>query len=169
MNRRIITAILAALVFTAQAASGAPAKSPDNSAVGFGLSDWHVSTGELDIQNYQTGDFTAPQPITLTRPGSSIHADRAVGNFVRKQATLTGNVVLHDDNGVLTKLSGAGGSNKPATLTCDTLQIDGVSKTYTATGNVHFNQGASQVSADRAVINGATHELHLFGHVQLQQ
>lgn len=169
MNRRTLTAILAVLLFTGQAAFGAPAKNANNSAVGFGLSDWHVSTGELDIQNYQTGDFTAPQPITLTRPGSSIHADRAVGNFVRKQATLTGNVVLHDDNGVLTKLSGTGGSNKPATLTCDTLQIDGVSKTYTATGNVHFTQGGSQVSADRAVINGATHELHLYGNVQLQQ
>jgi hypothetical protein len=30
-------------------------------------------------------------------------------------------------------------------------------------------QGGSDVRADRAVMNGATHDLHLYGHVQLQQ
>jgi lipopolysaccharide assembly outer membrane protein LptD (OstA) len=142
---------------------------PSGRAVGFLLSDWHVSTGELDVTNYEAGDFTAPVPLTLSRPGSSIQADRAVGNFKRKQATLTGHVVLHDSNGVLTNFAGQGGSRAPATLTCDTLQIDGVTKTYTATGNVHYSQGGSEVRADRAVMNGITHDLHLYGNVQLQQ
>jgi lipopolysaccharide assembly outer membrane protein LptD (OstA) len=166
MNLRIITTLAAALLLIAAAPK--PTAAPGR-AVGFGLSDWHVSTGELEITNFDAGDFIAPVPVTLTRPGSSIQADHAVGNFKRKQATLTGHIVLHDNNGVLTNYAGQGGSHAPATLTCDTLQIDGVTKTYTATGDVHFLQGGSEVRADRAVMNGITHDLHLYGHVQLQQ
>lgn len=169
MNARIIATLAAALILIAAAPKPPKPSPPAGAPVGFGLSDWHVATGELDISNFDTGDFTAPVPLTLTRPGSSIKADRAVGNFKRKQATLTGHVVLHDNNGVLTNFAGHSGPNAPATLTCDTLVIDGVTKTYTATGNVHFLQGGSQVRADRAIMNGATHDLHLYGNVQLQQ
>lgn len=164
MNQRILAALLAVLMVAA-----APKPPPQGRAVGFGLSDWHVATGQLDISNWDSGDFSAPSPITLTRPGSTIQADRAVGNFKTKKATLTGHVVLHDSNGVLTNFAGQTGSHAPATLTCNTLTIDGVSKTYIAEGGVHFTQGASTVSADRAVMNGATHDLHLYGNVQLQQ
>jgi lipopolysaccharide assembly outer membrane protein LptD (OstA) len=160
MNVRLPALLLAAVLLAA---------APKHSPVGFGLSDWHISTGQIDILNWDKGDFNAPSPVTLTRPGSSIQADRAVGNFKRKEATLTGHVVLHDTNGVLTNFAGQTGSHAPATLTCDNLQIDGVTKTYVATGNVHFVQGGSDVRADRAVMNGATHDLHLYGHVQLQQ
>lgn len=163
MNRRILTALLAALLIAA-----APKPPPAGQAVGFGLSDWHVATGQLDV-NWQTGAFSTPGHITLTRPGSEIQADRAIGNFKSHSATLTGNVVLHDNNGVLTNFAGQTGSHAPAKLTCDNLKIDGVSKTYVATGNVHFIQGGSDVRADRAVMNGITHDLHLYGHVQLQQ
>lgn len=168
MNVRILATLMSALLLIAAAAKPSPAP-PPGAAVGFGLSDWHVATGELDITNFDAGDFVAPVPLTLTRPGSSIKADKAVGNFKRKQATLTGHIVLHDNNGVLTNFAGQNGSKAPATLTCDNLAIDGVSKTYVATGNVHFLQGGSDVRADRAVMNGTTHDLHLFGHVQLQQ
>lgn len=163
MNLRLLAAALAALLIAA-----APKPPAQGQAVGFGLSDWHVATGQLDA-NWQTGAFSTPGRIVLTRPGSDISAERAIGNWKTHSATLTGNVVLHDNNGVLTNFAGQAGSHAPATLTCDTLTIDGVSKTYVATGNVHFIQGGSDVHADRAVMNGVTHDLHLYGHVQLQQ
>lgn len=164
MNLRLLATVLAAALI---AAAPKPAPSPDK-AVGFGFSDWNVKTGQLD-SNWQTGNFNAPGHIVLTRPGSKIDANRANGNFKTHSATLTGNVVLHDNNGVLTNFAGQTGSKAPATLTCDNLTIDGKSKTYVATGNVHFIQGGSDVRADRAVMNGLTHDLHLFGNVQLQQ
>lgn len=163
MNLRLLAAMLAALLIAA-----APKPPPQGRAVGFGLSDWHVATGQLDA-NWQTGAFSTPGRIELTRPGSDISADRATGNWKTHSATLTGNVVLHDNNGVLTNFAGQSGSHAPATLTCANLTIDGVSKTYVATGNVHFIQGGSDVRADRAVMNGITHDLHLYGNVQLQQ
>lgn len=163
MNARLIAMLLTALLLAAS-----PKSPSGGAAVGFGLSDWHVATGQLDA-NWQTGAFSTPGKIELTRPGSDISADRAVGNWKSHSATLTGNVVLHDNNGVLTNFAGQSGSHAPATLTCENLTMDGVTKTYVATGNVHFIQGGSDVRADRAVMNGITHDLHLYGHVQLQQ
>jgi lipopolysaccharide assembly outer membrane protein LptD (OstA) len=163
MKHRCIAAILCLALLAA-----APKPAAPGGAVGFGLSDWRVQTSQVD-SNWQTGAFSVPNHLTLTRPGSDISADRAVGNFKTHSATLTGNVVLHDNNGVLTNFAGQTGSHAPATLTCDNLTMDGVSKTYIATGNVHFVQGGSDVRADRAVMNGVTHDLHLYGHVQLQQ
>lgn len=163
MNLRLLAAILTVILI------GAAPKAPQSrSAVGFGFSDWNVKTDQLD-SNWQTGAFNAPGRILLTRPGSDISADRANGNFKTHSATLTGNVILHDNNGVLTNFAGQTGNKAPAMLTCDNLTIDGVTKTYVATGNVHFIQGASDVRADRAIMNGITHDLHLYGHVQLQQ
>lgn len=143
------------------------AASRPNGAAGFNFGDWQVNTGEF-VFNYQSGTFNAPSPIVLTRPGNEIRANRGSGNYKTKQATLSGNVWLRDQTGALTGLAGAHG-NQPATLTCDTLQIDGVSKIYTAMSNVHFTQGSSYVTADRAVMNGITHDLHLYGHVILHQ
>jgi lipopolysaccharide assembly outer membrane protein LptD (OstA) len=142
---------------------------PSRPAAGFNFSDWQVSTGELDF-NYQSGAFSTPGRVRLTRTGSEIQADRANGNTKTKQAYLAGNVSLHDQNGVLTNFGGGTVSgSKPSTLTCDNLQIDGVSKIYTATGHVHFAQGTGYATADRAVMNGFTHDLHLYGHVTLHQ
>jgi lipopolysaccharide assembly outer membrane protein LptD (OstA) len=143
------------------------AAAPPRPAAGFNFSDWQVSTGELDW-NYQSGAFSTPGHVHLTRTGSDIQADRANGNTKTKQAYLSGHVSLHDNNGVLTNFGGASKS-KPATLTCDNLQIDGVTKIYTATGSVHFTQGGSYVTADRAIMNGFSHDLHLYGHVTLHQ
>lgn len=148
----------------------APAQPPaPRAGTGFSFEDWHVATDQLDT-NWQTGVFNAPDRITLTRVGSDISADRANGNFKQHQATLIGNVVLHDSNGVLTNFAGqTSGSHQPATLTCDSLNIQGATKTYVATGNVHFRQGSSEVRATRAVMDGITHEIHLSGNVQLTQ
>lgn len=166
MNRRIPTLLTVLLLLAYQSAFAAapkPARAP-----GFNFADWHVNTAQFDF-NWQTGAFSAPTHITLTRPGSEIQADRAMGNQKGRQATLTGHVVLHDSSGALTSVGGQTGSHAPATLTCDNLAIDGNSKTYTATGNVHFLQAGSEVRADRAVMNGITHDIHLYGNVQLQQ
>lgn len=148
-----------------------PVKPPPGAAAGAGFSfeDWTINTDTLDA-NWTSGSFNSPGHITLTRPGNSIDADRATGNMKLHQAVLVGHVILHDSNGALTGFAGtASRSNVPATLTCDNLNIDGVSKTYTATGNVFFIQGGRSVRADRAIMNGATHDIHLFGHVQLKQ
>jgi lipopolysaccharide assembly outer membrane protein LptD (OstA) len=168
MNARILATLAAALLLIAAVPKQkAPPALPGGGA-GFSFSDWHVTTGELNA-NWENGNFTTPGRIVLTRPGSDIQADHATGNFKRHQATLTGNVVLHDNNGVLTNFAGQTGRPQPATLTCDNLNIDGTTKTYVATGNVHFTQGGSEVRADRAVMNGLTHDIHLYGNVQLQQ
>src|SRR5579883_2564294 len=145
------------------------APQPLGNGAGFSFQDWHVQTNQLDA-NWQSGSFNAPVHITLTRPGSDISADRMVGNFKQHQATLTGHVVLHDTNGVLTNFAGeARGSHEPAMLTCDTLNIQGSTKQYIATGNVYFKQGGSEVRAGRAVMDGITHEIHLYDNVQLTQ
>lgn len=155
--RRLATLALGALLIAA--APGA----------GFRFGDWNVNTSVFNF-NWDTGAFSAPNHVVLTRPGSTIVADRASGNQKQNQATLSGHVVLHDDNGILTKFAaGSSKSATPATLTCDQLQIDGTTKTYTAIGNVHYAQGTSQVSADRAVMNGVTHDIHLSGNVHLIQ
>lgn len=168
MNIRYLAAFAAAMLLTAQ--SPAPKQMPAPSpGTGFSFQDWHVTTDQLDT-NWQSGVFNAPGHITLTRVGSDISADRASGNFKQHQATLIGHVVLHDSNGVLTNFAGqASGSPKPAMLTCDTLNIQGTSRTYVATGNVYFKQGSSEVRASRAIMNGITHEIHLSGNVQLTQ
>jgi lipopolysaccharide assembly outer membrane protein LptD (OstA) len=171
MNAGFILALVAAIASAAPSAApkATPTASPPpKSGAGFSFSDWHVSTGQLDA-NWQTGIFNTPGHITLTRPGSDISADKANGNWKIHQATLTGHVVLHDNNGVLTNFAGQTSSHAPAMLTCDNLNIDGTTKTYIATGNVHFTQGTSEVRAKRAVMDGISHEIHLFGDVQLTQ
>ncbi len=167
---RLLLATAACAVLLLQAAQATPARPRGAPAAGagFSFSDWHVATGQLDA-NWQTGSFTTPGRIVLTRPGSDIQADRATGNWKSRHATLTGHVVLHDSNGVLTNFAGQVGSKAPATLTCDNLTIDGTTKTYVATGNVHFTQGGSSAQSDRAVMNGITHDIHLYGNVQLTQ
>ncbi len=130
-----------------------------------GLGGWQINTGEVDT-NWQTGAFSAPVPVLLTRPGSKIQANRASGNFKSKQAVLSGNVRVYDQSGTLTNFASNG---KPSSLTCDALQVDGISKIYVATGSVHFSQGASWANADRAVMNGNSHDLHLYGHVSIHQ
>lgn len=153
-------------------AAKSPAPNPSKTPATATFGDWQVNTEELNF-NWQNGDFTTPGHVLLTRPGSDISADRANGNQRRKQADLRGHVIMHDHSGLLTGAvaanAGARTTNEPATLTCDELQIDGVQKTYTAIGNVHFVQGARRMSASRAIMNGITHQLRLLGHVELAQ
>lgn len=161
--KNIVLAAVAAISYAiAVPFGGAAAALPQPT---FGLSGWEVSTGEVD-SNFQTGAFSTPVTVRLVRPGATIQADRATGNFKTHQAVLSGNVQLHDQTGSLTNFAG---NRSPSSLSCDTLQIDGNNKIYVATGRVHFTQGASWGNADRAVMNGITHDLHLYGHVTLHQ
>jgi lipopolysaccharide assembly outer membrane protein LptD (OstA) len=152
----------AALLFTLLGAAPRPSPAP----AAFSFSDWTLTTQGQTDYNWVTGAFNTPTHVVATRPGDQIEADSAVGNFKQHKATLTGHVVLHDMNGALTRFAGQKGKAGPATLTCDTLTIDGITKTYVALGNVRFTQGTSVVTAARAVLDGATHEIHLFGDAQ---
>lgn len=134
----------------------------------FNFDGWDIETTLLDA-NYVTGSVTMPHALTMTKNGSTIRADRGVGNYKTFIGKFYGHVVLHDSNGVLTNVaSGATKQVQPATLTCDELDING-KNSYTAIGNVHFTQGGSTATADRAVMNTATHEIELSGHVHLLQ
>lgn len=148
-------------------ASAASLAAGGGSLAGFNFGEWQISTSEVNL-NWDSGEFSVPSHLTLTRPGSDINADRASGNEKQKFATLYGRVVLHDARGGIAGIAGRG-SHAPATLTCDQLQMDGNSKIYTAIGTVHFSQGGSQAYSDRAVLNGITHQLQLHGHVHLIQ
>lgn len=151
------------------ALAGQPAHATSR-GTGFTFGDWNVRTQEFDY-NFDTGAFSAPSHITLTRVGSEISADRASGNQKQRVATLYGHVVMHDSSGIIGGFAAPGknGARVPATLTCDQLQVDGNAKVYVAVGHVHFVQGSSQAYADRAVLNGVTHQLELHGNVHLVQ
>lgn len=159
-----LAALVLAAAVTVQAASR-----PVGTAAGFSFGDWQVTTSDF-LFDWMSGNFNAPSHITLVRPGSSVQADRATGNEKSKNALLTGDVVLHDSSGMISSVaSGSNPPHTPATLTCAQLQIDGISKTYVATGSVRFTQGGSSASADRAVLHGDTHLIELHGHVRLTQ
>jgi lipopolysaccharide export system protein LptA len=127
-----------------------------------------ISTKSIDT-NLNTGDFTVPGRFTATRQGTEISADRATGNSKRKQVHATGHVVVHR-TGAGTPGEGeqAKVSQEPSTLTCDTLDVDGIKKFYTATGNVHFTQEDREATADRGTLDDATNELHLIGNVHIR-
>jgi lipopolysaccharide assembly outer membrane protein LptD (OstA) len=130
-----------------------------------------VKTSPLDF-NDQTGDFSAPNRVVLTRNGGDVAADRANGNYKKQIATLYGHVVMHDVNGSLaSSIAGAPGarSQGPSTLTTDQLQIDTNARVYTAIGHVHYVQGNTTVDADRAMLNDASHMLYLSGNARIVQ
>ncbi len=136
---------------------------------GFDTPDYHIDTNRARY-SLDTGDFTMPEKVHLTRPGTDAIADSAHGNSKLGTATLIGHVVVHD-SGNAPEAAGVApyrGSG-PATLTCDQLDIDARAKLYTATGHVHFTQGTSRGTADKAVLNRANGNLHLEGDVHLSQ
>jgi len=131
---------------------------------------WTLHAALLDA-NFQTGDFSTPAQITMTRGGGDITADRASGNYKTKDATLYGHVVMHDTEGNFAGLSSTkpAKSRGPATLTADQVHINGKGKIYTATGNVHYVQADTTVDSDSGVLDDLTHALDLHGHVHIVQ
>ncbi|HEX3463432.1 MAG TPA: hypothetical protein VHS78_05215 [Candidatus Elarobacter sp.] len=122
---------------------------------------------ETDVISYKgNGDFTMPNKVAFSRPGSDGTADRAEGNDKRGTVSLIGNVVIHDNGNA----PEAGSEDEyakggPSTLTCDQLDVDSKAKIYNAIGHVHFEQGDRKADADRGVLNRSSGTLHLAGHV----
>jgi len=116
-----------------------------------------------------TGDFSVPSHFDAVRTGTEISADRATGNSKKKLVHATGHVVVHrtaplEDRGEKASQY----TQEPSTLTCDTLEVDGVRKYYVATGNVHFTQADREATADRGTLDDVTNELHLIGNVHIR-
>ena len=129
----------------------------------------HIQTAKFDF-NLNTGDFSIPGHFTATREGTDVTADRATGNSKSKIMHAEGSVIVHQNQA----LAGHGGAaskftQKPSTLTCDKLDVDGTRKLFTATGNMHFSQeGGREATADTAVLDDANHHLHMQGHVHVK-
>ncbi len=165
--------VAALLLTTAVAATPSPSSRATPAPSGgttVGTGDVTFRTPGTFILNNKTGDFTVPQNFTIERPGSNARADRASGNFKRKIAVLTGNVVMHQTQPVADKDDSIKqATQKPMTITCKELTVDWAVKTYTAVGEVHVVQENDTVDADRAVLNDETHELTLQGNVRMHQ
>jgi lipopolysaccharide assembly outer membrane protein LptD (OstA) len=129
---------------------------------------WTMKTDRVDADS-QTGAFSAPDNVTITRPdGSIVKADRAKGNYKLKQATLYGDVSILDRSGTFgLKSAQQDRAHGPAMLTADTVRIDDVNRTYDASGHVHYDQGDTKADAEHAHLDDATHVLELEGHVHV--
>jgi|GEM_PF-3320086 len=169
MHRLMLGVLSALLLASAVAATPAPPP-PSSGGASLGSGEVTFRTPGTFILNNRTGDFTVPQDFTIERPGSDARADRATGNFKKKIAVMTGNVVLHQRQPITNQGEGMKNvTQKPMTITCNELTVDWGAKTYTAVGSVHVVQDGDTVDADRAVLNDATHELTLQGNVRMHQ
>jgi lipopolysaccharide assembly outer membrane protein LptD (OstA) len=144
-------------------ATAAPSSAPDASSLDSAF--YRIETDTIVTQ--RNGDFTMPHKVAFSRPGSDGTADGAKGNDRRGTVTLAGNVVLHDNGsapeaGQDNAYSGGG----PATLTCDTLDVDSKARIYVAVGHVHFVQGVRSALADKGTLNRQSGTLRLEGHVK---
>jgi lipopolysaccharide assembly outer membrane protein LptD (OstA) len=144
------------------AATAAPSSAPEASSPD---PAYRIETDTIVTQ--RNGDFTMPHKVAFSRPGSDGTADSAKGNDRRGIVTLTGNVVLHDNGtapeaGQDNAYSGGG----PATLTCDSLDVDSKARIYVAVGHVHFVQGVRSALADKGTLNRQSGTLRLEGHVK---
>jgi lipopolysaccharide assembly outer membrane protein LptD (OstA) len=147
------------------AATGAAAGSTLSHFAGFDT----IKTAQFHY-NFNDGDFSFPVRFLATREGTDIAADRGNGNSERKLLHATGNVIIHQTGGTSASGKASTFTEKPSTLTCDTLDVDGNRKLYVATGNMHFTQeGGKEATSDRAVLDDANHHLHMEGHVRVRQ
>jgi lipopolysaccharide transport protein LptA len=126
-----------------------------------------ITTRTIDT-NLNTGVFSVPDHFNATRSGTEISADRATGNTKKKTVHAVGNVVVHRTASLDVKGPASKFAQEPSTLTCDKLDVDGVRKFYTATGNVHFTQQDRDATADRGTLDDVSNELHLQGNVHVR-
>jgi lipopolysaccharide assembly outer membrane protein LptD (OstA) len=164
-----IVAMLAFALAAARAPSSPPPV-PPSFADSFAVGVWTVHTQSLDF-NERSGDFSVPNKLEMTRQGGDVEADRANGNYKTQVVMLYGNVTMHDLSGNFAGM--ASGSiqrpSGPATLTADTVRVDGMARVYTATGHVHYVQSTTTVDADRGMLNDASHMLFLSGNARVAQ
>lgn len=156
-------AFAAALLLAA--ATPAPSATPNAAALpAVETPYWKVET--IEIHAKDNGDFTMPQHVAFSRPGSDGTADRAEGNSKRGTVSLVGNVVVHDNGGAEeAKENPQYAEGGPSTLTCDRLDIDQKALVYTAIGTVKFVQGERTMTSDRARWDRQLHQMVLSGHV----
>lgn len=165
MMRAFACAAILPLILAGAPARGVPRKRPPAARLGA----WDLSTTNVNA-NLATGDFSAPSPVVMRRAdGSTVHADRAIGNFKKKRATLLGHVVVHDTNGTFGLSSAQHASHEPATLSSDRLVLDDAKHVYDASGSVHYVQGRTTADAAHAHLNDAAHRLDLQGNVHIVQ
>jgi lipopolysaccharide export system protein LptA len=145
-----------------------PAQSSGMSLPGMQMNGYQIET-ETTNWNLNSGDFTMPKDVKVTRPGTDARGDKATGNTKKGVATLIGNVVIHDSGGAPEARDAGQDYQGPATITCDQLTIDSKTRTYDASGNVRFVQGNRIGTADRGVLNQTSHLLHLEGNVLLSE
>src|ERR1700759_4243641 len=113
--RLLATAVTAIALF---AASPAPQLSPS----GMVMNGYQIETDQTNW-NLNSGDFTMPHEVKVTRPGTDARGDHAKGNTKLGPATLIGGVIVHD-NGNAPEAKEAGSDYQgPATITCDELTI----------------------------------------------
>jgi len=167
--RRAAAALLLAAAAGGAFASAAPKKPAAAAKSSATIGAWTLTTTEVET-NLKTGTFKAPAHVTMTRTdGSVVEADKATGNYRKKQAVLTGNVSIHDASGTFGLKSAAAVHHDPATLTADTVVVDDVTHLYDANGSVHYVQGQTTVDAQKAHLNDLTHRLDLSGKVHVVQ
>jgi lipopolysaccharide assembly outer membrane protein LptD (OstA) len=129
----------------------------------------HIETAHISF-NYDNGNFTIPGHFNASSKDTDITADHATGNSKQKLLHADGNVIVHK---LGTSRPGVNGGppqeQRPSTLTCDKLDVNGISKIYTATGNMHFTQvGGRDATADMATLDDANHHLHMQGNVRVK-
>jgi lipopolysaccharide assembly outer membrane protein LptD (OstA) len=157
-------------LFVASAAFAAPEddSSASTSAASNIAGFSHIHTEKL-LFNINSGEFTIPGHFTATREGSDITADHATGNSRQKVLHAEGNVIVHQTPSAAPGAKPSPLTQRPSTLTCDKLDVDGIKKVYYATGNMHFTQeGGREASSDRAVLDDGSHQLHMEGHVHVR-
>jgi lipopolysaccharide assembly outer membrane protein LptD (OstA) len=168
MKRALVLAAAFALIAAAATPVKKNAPPPQGTAATVG--QWHMKTDQLSA-NLQNGQFSAPDHVLLTREdGSTVEADRAIGNYRRKQATLYGHVTVHDASGSFGLSSAQQAQpHAAATLTADEVKLDDIAHLYDAKGNVHYEQGETTADAQSAHLNDVTHQLALSGKVHVVQ
>jgi lipopolysaccharide export system protein LptA len=124
----------------------------------------HIQTDDVKY-NLNTGEFALKDRFTAVRDGIDITADSGSGNSKKKLLHAQGHVIIHSSKKVG---RGADIGEKPATLTCDKLDVDGTRKLYQANGSVHFSQEDRDANADSGTLDDANNVLHLEGHVHIR-
>jgi lipopolysaccharide assembly outer membrane protein LptD (OstA) len=132
------------------------------------MNGYQIETDQTNW-NLNSGDFTMPHEVKVTRPGTDARGDKAKGNTKLGTATLVGSVVVHDNGGAPEGKDAGADYQGPATITCDELTLDSKNKSYDARGNVRFVQGNRVGTAERGVLNSTQHTLHLEGNVVLAE
>ncbi|MGH7728183.1 MAG: LptA/OstA family protein, partial [Vulcanimicrobiaceae bacterium] len=116
-----------------------------------------------------SGAFTIKDRFTAERSGTTITGDRATGNSKQRTFEAVGHVVVHQTAPLHGTSNEQNLSERPSTLYCDKLDVDGPRQIYSAYGNVHFVQeGGREATADQGTLNDKAHQLHMQGNVQIR-